>query len=68
LKVNDIHGVVTPRDSVGRPNVSGEGVRTMPIIDVKVVENVLTADQKQAIAEGIRDPLRSVPVSSEGTR
>lgn len=27
----------------------------MPIIEVKVMEKVLTADQKQAIAEGITD-------------
>ena len=27
----------------------------MPIIDVKVMENVLSAEQKQALAEGITD-------------
>lgn len=32
----------------------------MPIIDVKVMEKVLTADQKQAIAEGITDVFAGV--------
>lgn len=32
----------------------------MPIIDIKVMEKVLTADQKQAIAEGITDVFAAV--------
>lgn len=32
----------------------------MPIIDVKVMEKVLTAEQKQAIAEGITDVFAGV--------
>ena len=32
----------------------------MPIIDVKVMENVLTSGQKQAIAEGFTDVFASV--------
>lgn len=40
--------------------VPAEGGQAMPIIDVKVMEGVLTTDQKQRIARGITDVFADV--------
>ena len=49
-----------PEDWRGSGVVPVQGGLVMPIIDVKVMEGVLTDEQKRAIAQGVTDALVDV--------